>query len=206
MGKRRGKRSGSSLTLRARRECRLTRSGFGGRGFFVLADGAGEVLQGGGCGVGDDIPGKWAVSELERAVALGRGGESIIALRGCGRADEGVEDVLAVVVDQGGDGAALEVVEAAAGEGKAGRGEVTDVGSEIEAAGEPRLDGVAVGGDDVEEMVGHQGADVGVDELAGEVVRRGRAARDGPGERGDEDQRGGDGEGAGGETPVRALR
>src|SRR3954471_12014202 len=63
-----------------------------------------------------------------------------------------IDHVLMPLVDDGGDGTVAEVVEPAADEGETVGGEVDDRRVKVELAVEPRLHGVLVGGDDVEQV------------------------------------------------------
>src|SRR5260370_35598078 len=83
--------------------------------------------------------------------------------------------MLVALIDGRGARPPADIVEPPALQWKAGRSEVLDRRGEIDAAGEPRLDGMLVAGGDVFEMSGLQGADMAGDDLLGEV---GRARRD----------------------------
>ena len=69
---------------------------------------------------------------------------------------EQVDDVLAAAIDHGADGAGIDIIEPAADQGKALRGEVDYRRRDVELAVEPRFHGVLVGGNHVGEMTGLQ--------------------------------------------------
>jgi len=78
--------------------------------------------------------------------------------------------VLRAAVDQGRDGAAGKVIQAAAFERKADASEILYGRRIIQLAGKPRLDGVPVGRNDIHQMPGLQCADMGCHGLVREVL------------------------------------
>jgi len=99
----------------------------------------------------------------EPVVALGFAGAIPVAFRRS-RFHEDIDDVLAAGVDEGGDGFAAGYVEASADQWEPVVGEVADRWGEINAAVEPGFDRVLIGGLDIGEMAGLQGAKMGIHE------------------------------------------
>ena len=87
------------------------------------------------------------------------------ALGARGLRHEQIDDVLAAAIDHCADGAGIDIIEPAADQRKAFRGEVDHRRRDIELAVEPRLDRVLVGGDDVGEVAGLQRAQMRRDHL-----------------------------------------
>ena len=96
-------------------------------------------------------------------IASGR----ITALRG----DEHVDGMFLPLINQRGNWPAADVVESAADEREAVRGEVNDRRREIEFAKEPRFHSVQIRGLDIEQVIRHQGAHMAVDHFIGDGVR-----------------------------------
>src|SRR3954465_170013 len=69
---------------------------------------------------------------------------------------EQVDDVLPAAIDHRADGAGIDIIEPAADQGKALRGQVDHRRRHVELAVEPRLYGVLIGGNHVGEMPGLQ--------------------------------------------------
>ena len=78
-----------------------------------------------------------------------------------------VDDVLAAAIDEGGCSLPVEHIEAAAQEGEAFAGKILDRRGEIDFAVEPGLYRVLVGGLNVSQMAGLQGAQVRIDRCCG---------------------------------------
>src|ERR1700677_4579167 len=108
-----------------------------------------------------------AVTPMEQVVPVMRGtlDRALGAIRG--RPNKDVDYVLVALVNQRRHGPAVEVVETAADQTVAVRGEVVNWRREIDPSVEPRLDRVLVGRDYVHQMTGHQRA-----QMAGQDLRR----------------------------------
>ena len=85
--------------------------------------------------------------------------------------------MLAMRVDQGGDRALVEIIEAAADQREPFVGQVTDWWRKIELASEPGFDSVLVRRGDVGEVGQHQRADVAGDHFAFQSLPIGRVVR-----------------------------
>ena len=94
-------------------------------------------------------------------VALGFAGAIPVAFRR-GLFHEDIDDVFAARVDEGGDGFPAGDVEASADQWEPLVCEVADRRGEINAAVEPGFDRVLIGGLDISEMAGLQGAKMGI--------------------------------------------
>ena len=68
-------------------------------------------------------------------------------------------------IDERGNGAVADVVEASAEEGEAHGFEVFRGRRKVELSGEPPVDGALVGRGDIGEVIDHQGADVALGEF-----------------------------------------
>jgi len=82
--------------------------------------------------------------------------------------------VLVALIDERGDRPAVEIVEPPARQRKARGAEVLDRRCEIDAAVEPRFDGVAILGRDVLQMAGLQRSDMAGNHLLGQAGRHRR--------------------------------
>src|SRR6266567_4651515 len=107
-------------------------------------------------------------------IALPQSGRMNVGVRLLGGQNKNVDDVLAARINQRGDILPAENIEAPADQRKTFVREIFHGGNKSELAIEPRLDSVLVGGSNVHEMAGLQGANMRVDDLGrGEGRRRG---------------------------------
>ena len=114
-------------------------------------------------------------------------GEPVVALRFAGATpvifrlgffDEDIDDVLAARVDEGRDGATTGYVKSAPDQGEAIACKIAHGRREIDAPVKPGLDRVLVGGLDVSEMAGLQGAEMRIHERSGHELSLVRAPGD----------------------------
>ena len=101
------------------------------------------------------------------------------AFAGGGLRHEQVDDVLAPAIDHRTDGAGVDVIEPATGQGKTLRGEIDHRRRDVEPAVEPRFYRVLVGGNHVGEVAGLQRAQMRGDELGLDAHRVIAAQHDG---------------------------
>ena len=120
----------------------------------------GEIGRG---DIGYSADGEAVLLPGEPVVALGFTG-TVPVVFGLGLFDEDIDDVFPAGIDQGGDSFSAGGVEAAADQRETIVGEVADGWGEIDAAGKPGFYCVLVGGFDVGEVAGLQGAEMRVDE------------------------------------------
>ena len=113
--------------------------------------------------VGNRAEGKAVLLPGEPVVALGFTCAIPVAFR-LGVFHKDIDDMLAAGVDEGGDGSPAGYIEASTKQGEPIAGKVADRRCEIDPAVEPGFDRVLVGGFDVGEMAGLQGAKMGIHE------------------------------------------
>src|SRR4051794_28019377 len=80
------------------------------------------------------------------------------------RRDEHVDRVFSPLVHERSHRPPVHVVETASRQWKPDGGEIHDGWSEIELAEKPRLDGVLIGGRDIEQVIGHHRSHMTVDD------------------------------------------
>src|SRR5574339_934216 len=87
------------------------------------------------------------------------GGSRALAARG---GDEDVDSIPPPLVDERCYGTSFEIIQPSADQRETDRGEVRDRWREVESSQEPRLLGELIARLDVEQVIGHERADVGV--------------------------------------------
>src|SRR5439155_13327973 len=124
----------------------------------------GEFLELGRFEVGDRPQRHSSLGPMDDVVALALdpGGGRGSSLAGPGKQ---IDNVLVALVDERGDRAAGEIIEPPAAQREVLGREILDRRRKIDPPVKPRLDRVAVGGADIFEMAGLQGADVSADDL-----------------------------------------
>ena len=98
-------------------------------------------------------------------------------LRAQSLGDEQIDDVLAALIDDRSHRLAVDVIEAAAEQRKALRGQVDDRRRDVDLAVEPRLDRMLVAGFHVHQVSGLQRADMRRHDFVGDVSVPGRCGR-----------------------------
>src|SRR5206468_12904954 len=104
--------------------------------------------------VGDGDAGRAVVRPGQEVVAVALR-QRWLRIRGGGGPSVEIDQMFMPLIDDGGDGTVVDVVESAANEGKAFGDEVDDGGREIELAVEPGFNRVLIGRGDVEQVIAH---------------------------------------------------